>query len=176
MSLPAQHWKRGAVKQCAHCNTEIRPKAWESRTNWAMRKFCNAECRAGYYANEKRKKQTGRTYLPIGTLLDPAEMYSPGHRLRWLRVSYSTCGLKTPWTTAMLSEKTASLPDRSALSVFIIEDLEKNTMRKLKAERTETACIALGVPSEILTVSQKKFVRVVKSAGLLAKTINNQKI
>ena len=76
----------------------------------------------------------------------------------------------------MLAEKTAALPDREVLSVFTIEDLERNKMRKLKAERTETACIALGVPVEILTVSQKKFVAVVKKAGLLAKTINNQKI
>ena len=49
-------------------------------------------------------------------------------------------------------------------------------MRKLKAERQETACMALGVPVAILTVSQKKFVGIVKRAGLLAKTINNQKI
>ena len=176
MSLPAQHWKRGAVKQCALCATEIRPRAWESRTNWALRKFCNAECRSAHNEKLKKQKAIGRTYLPVGTVLDPAEMYSPGQRLRWLRVSYSTCGLKRPWTTAMLSEKTAALPDRAALSIFIIEDLEKNTMRKLKSERQETACMALGVPVALLTVSQKKFVAVVKRAGLLAKTINNQKI
>ena len=176
MSLPAQHWKRGEVKQCALCATEIRPRAWESRTNWALRKFCNAECRSAHNEKLKKQKAVGRTYLPVGTVLDPAEMYSPGQRLRWLRVSYSTCGLKRPWTTAMLSEKTASLPDRAPLSIFIIEDLEKNTMRKLKAERQETACMALGVPVAILTVSQKKFVGIVKRAGLLAKTINNQKI
>lgn len=177
MSLPAQNWKRGAVKNCAHCNNEIRPRSWESRTNWAMRRYCGAECRSAHNENlAKIKRAKGRMYLPVGTPLDPAEMHSPGQRLRWLRVSYSTCGRKTPWTTGMLAEKTAALPDRDALSVCIIEDLERGKMRKLKAERTETACIALGVPVEILTVSQKKFVAVVKRAGLLAKTINNQKI
>ena len=177
MSPPAQNWKRGAVKQCAHCNSEIRPRSWESRTKWAMRRYCGAECRAAHNENlAKIKRAKGRVYLPVGTVLDPAEMHSPGQRLRWLRVSYSTCGLKTPWTTGMLAEKTAAIPDREALSVFTIEDLERNKMRKLKAERTATACLALGVPPALLAVSQKKFVSVVKKAGLIAKTINNQKI
>ena len=177
MSQPAQNWKRGAVKNCAHCNSEIRPRSWESSTKWAMRRYCGAECRAAHNENLARiKRAKGRMYLPVGTVLDPAEMHSPGQRLRWLRVSYSTCGLKTPWTTGMLAEKTAALPDREGLSVYTVEDLERGTPRKDKTERMKTMCIALGVPPEILTVSQAKFVAVVKKAGLLSKTINNQKI
>lgn len=115
-------------------------------------------------------------YLPVGTPMDPEQALTPGQRLRWLRVSYSTCGTKTPWTTEMLAEKTEALEERENLSVYMIEDLEKGSARKLREERSETACMALGVPVRLLSVSQKKFVEVVRSAGLMAKTINNQRI
>jgi hypothetical protein len=174
--MPENHWKRKVSKECANCHEVIRPRAQEGRSNWQARKFCDARCRTQFYSELKQKNAAPRMYLPVGTPMDPEQAVTPGQRLRWLRVSYSTCGRKTPWTTEMLAEKTEALQDRENLSVYMIEDLEKGSARKLREERSETACMALGVPVKLLSVSQKKFVDVVCSAGLMAKTINNQRI
>jgi len=115
-----------------------------------------------------KAKCKNMTIIPTGTPLDPSEMTTPGKRLRWLRLSYSTCGTKKAWASSELS-------DKCGLSVYIIEDIEKGKLRHLVGERTVAVCKALGIPHDLLTVSQKKFVRVVKSAGLLAKTISNQR-
>ena len=168
MSLKPGAWRKTASKKCPNCHQSFAPRHDENIYKWERRRFCGNLCRARSGMETMRQKCKDMKVIPTGTPLDPSEMTTPGKRLRWLRLSYSTCGTKKAWASSELS-------DKCGLSVYIIEDLEKDKLRHLKGERTVKLCASLGVPAEILTVSQKKFVRVVKSAGLLAKTISNQR-
>lgn len=168
MSLKPGQWRLKASRKCPYCHQSFGPRGNECLAKWEKRRFCGNLCRARHGMETMRAKCKDMRVIPTGTSLDPNEMTTPGKRLRWLRLSYSTCGTKKAWASSELS-------DKCGLSVYIIEDLEKDKLRHLKGERTVKLCASLGVPKEILTVSQKKFVAVVKSAGLLAKTISNTK-
>jgi hypothetical protein len=168
MSLKPGAWRKTSSKKCPNCHQSFAPRHDENIYKWERRKFCGNLCRARSGMETMRQKCKDMKVIPTGTPLDPNSMDTAGKRLRWLRLSYSTCGRKKAWPTSELS-------DRTGLSVYILEDIEKGNLRHLVGERTVAVCKALGIPYDLLTVSQSKFVTVVKSAGLLAKTISNTK-
>ena len=159
-------------KICQHCGREFGRRDKESRRDWTERKNCSNICGVHYRAASVRKNKAESEWIPAGTVLDPAEAKTPGHRLRWLRLSASTCGRKRPM-------ELQSIGDKIGLSRDIVSSLELGLTAKDAEKRYGLCLAAMGLTSpgqqKILTVSQEKFVRVVKEAGLIAKTLGIQK-
>lgn len=163
---------RAETKQCLNCNKTISPRPKEALRDWASRKCCCNVCGIHYRSQQSRKNQPETNWIPAGTVLDPADAKTPGHRLRWLRLSASTCGRKRPMELDVIGEKIG-------LSRDIVSSLELGLTAKDAEKRYGLCLAAMGLTSpgqqKILTVSQEKFVRVVKEAGLIAKTLGTQK-
>lgn len=163
---------RGETKQCLNCQKVFGPRPKEVLRDWTSRKCCCNVCGIHYRSQQSRKNRPETKWIPSGTVLDPAEAKTPGHRLRWLRLSASTCGRKKPMELEAIGEKIG-------LSRDIVSSLELGLTAKDAEKRHQMCLAAMGLTApgqqKILTVSQEKFVRVVKEAGLIAKTLGIQK-
>lgn len=145
-------WRASASKVCPACDTVFHPHATLRRRAWDDITYCDSYC-----------KTYGAKGMKVAVL--PAEQQdTPGKRIHWLRVSTSVCGKKT------------HLPmDRAADAAGI----SYTTWRRIEAGKAvkekdwQMLCAkALGLPDEkLLTVSVKRWVAVVKEAGLSAKAV-----
>lgn len=171
MSIKVTEW-RAKTKVCRNCNAEFGPREKENRRDWSERKSCSNICGVHYRAKQSRKNQPETNWIPAGTVLDPADATTPGQRLRWLRLAASTCGRKKPMELEVIG-------DKIGLSRDVVSNLELGLTAKDAEKRYGMCLAAMGLTApgqqKILTIKQEKFVRVVKEAGLIAKTLGIQK-
>jgi transcriptional regulator with XRE-family HTH domain len=92
--------------------------------------------------------------------MDPAECKTPSQRLRFLRLSKSPEGIKTPIGT----DEMARLAKIGHSTLAKIESSDPT----VPAKCIEKLCAALKIPLDMLHWSHKKWVRVVTNIGLTA--------
>jgi transcriptional regulator with XRE-family HTH domain len=92
--------------------------------------------------------------------MDPTECKTPSQRLRFLRLSKSPEGIKTPIGV----EEMARIAKIGHSTLAKIESSDPS----VPAKCIEKLCAALKIPLDMLNWSDKKWVRVVTNIGLTA--------
>lgn len=143
-------WRASASKVCPACDTVFHPHATLRRRAWDDITYCDTYC-----------KTYGAKGMKVAVL--PAEgQDTPGKRVRWLRLSTSVCGKKQH----LPMERAA---DAAGISYSTWRRIEAGE-RVLEKNWLVLCAKALGLPdAKLLTVSEERWVAVVKRAGLSAK-------
>jgi hypothetical protein len=141
-------WRKTATKVCWVCSHEFRPLPDIRWGAWLRKDICDRFC--GAAASQGR----------LVVVADPLAQTTPHQRLKWLRLSSSSCGKKTPWSLEMMGE----FCTLSARTIWNIE-----CGGDAKGEWIPAAAKRLGVPASLFTVPVERFARVVTEAGLTAK-------
>lgn len=142
-------WKNDK-KQCKACGLQFGPKPGMTKGSWRAIQCCSDEC-----SNITKSGYTVRRLK-----MEPAACITTGQRVKFLRLSKSPCGKKTPWSVRYLA-KLAGCGDGS------IEKVEADTV-VLVPGVIDMICAALKIKPEWLTWSEKKWTRVISSANLTA--------
>ena len=103
----------------------------------------------------------GKGFIP------PAAAKTVGERIAWLRMCFSRGPEKAPLTKrdfARLAE----------ISECTIKDIE-NGDRVPQGATLDRICATLRVPKKLLTVPLKKWIEVVKAAGLQSRPLNGRR-
>lgn len=146
-SRKANTWRATAQKTCPVCLKEFRPDPKQIRKQWNRKTVCSATCTSAH-AN-------GRA---VGEI-DPANEHDVGRRVRWLRLSFTADGKKSPMT----QKHVADLLDWPSPRFQAVE--LKNSVTDAQLE--EIASV-LKVPMWIFSCSAKKFAKAVTASGLRA--------
>lgn len=141
-------WRKTATKVCPVCWQVFRPSQDIRWSAWLRKEICDRFCGAAAFQ--------GRLVV----VADPLAQTTPHQRLKWLRLSSSSCGKKTPWSLEMMGE----FCTLSATTLWKIE-----CGGGAKGEWIPAAAERLGVPATLFTVPVERFARVVTEAGLTAK-------
>ena len=167
---PRKYVRTGVTKPCLHCGQGFAPAGSVDSIMWIRAKFCGRPCSNAHWKAEQKLRLSDEHIANVGGVIPPEDARTPQERLRWLRLSYSTCGRKVPWSRTQLAQR-AKILTRSVESCEMGELTQSNNSVML------AICEALGLKTQdqlrLLTVSQSKFVSVVKAAGLIAKPIRS---
>lgn len=152
---------RNDKKECKVCRCLFGPRPGMPKGQWRKLKCCSDEC--------ARKAQTGRirhteykapAYRMIRVNIDPAECKTPSQRLRFLRLSKSPEGIKTPIGVD-------SMARIAKIGHSTLARIESNDI-SVPTKSIEKLCAGLKIPPDMLNWSDKKWLRVVTSIGLTA--------
>ena len=142
-------WKNSS-KTCAMCGVVFHPRPGIPKGEWRKLKCCSEEC----------SNRSGRGYKVRKTPINPANCRTIGERIRFLRLSKSPCGKKTPWSVRYMAQLTGCCD---------------NTIENVEAGNTVIVpgvvgmiCEALKVDPDWLVWSEKKWTRIISAANLTA--------
>jgi hypothetical protein len=146
--MESDKWRAKATKVCTVCEQVFRPNPGMMRRDWDKKDVCDTFCRtaAGH----------GRRVV----VADPLDQVEPHQRLKWLRLSASKCGKKTPWTIEWMAKG-------CGLSGFALWKAESGG--RMAENWIPKAAARLAVDPKLFTVPVERFAKVVNEAGLTAK-------
>ncbi len=141
---------RNDKKECKVCGSMFGARPGITKGCWRAIKCCSDEC-----SNISKSGYTVRRLK-----MQPAACITTGQRVKFLRLSKSPCGKKTPWSVRYLA-KLAGCGDGT------IEKVEAD-MVVLVPGVIDAICVALKIKPEWLTWSEKKWTRVISETKLTA--------
>ena len=146
--MESDKWRARVTKVCAVCKQVFRPSPGMLRGAWKRKDVCDAFCRtaAGH----------GRRVV----VADPLDQIEPHQRLKWLRLSASSCGKKTPWTIEWMAKG-------CGMSGFALWKAESGG--RMAENWIPKAAARLAVDPKLFTMPVERFAKIMREAGLSAK-------
>lgn len=145
---PLAAWK-SETKTCVNCEKQFRPHLRSKKSDWMKKDTCSRRCFS---------RLSNGAELIVSDI-DPRKCVTKGQRVKFLRLSQSACGTKTPISTNAF-RSICQMGDRT------IKGIEADNPNMIGWD--QKVCAALRVPVAILTIPLDKWLAVVKKAGLTA--------